>query len=405
MGPPCPVDTLTRRHLLPKFFGPVKQSNMSEPVRTPLRVLARVFLTLGFLGFGGPFVIVGMLDEEVVKRRRLMSAERFGQGLSVAQMLPGPTGFQMAVFIGEELGGPLGGLVASASFLLPCVAIVSILSVFYKNGGQVPVVASMFAVMGPVALAAIASSAYSMGKKAVRTLSDIALMVASFVGIAVLNWPVPLVLIGLGLAGMLAKRTRALASLAPFFLFFPSATEQLGSLKDLIVLFFTTGSLAFGGGPVVIPLLQHDVVERFHWLSAQSFVDGVSIGQLTPGPIMVTATFIGYLAFGWLGAAIATLGCFTPGYVYMSIARRSLTRMQNAAGLQSFLSSVFPAAVGAIFASSAILAALQMHIWWQWLALAAALVAIFTFKQTLVKVFLAAAFVGVVCFLAGVRSV
>ncbi len=341
-------------------------------------------------GFGGQLVVLNMIREALVTKRKWLSVDRFEEGASLSQLLPGPTMFQMSTFVGEELHSLLGALVCAFSLIAPAFICVLIIGSIYRASGNLPIAQGMLEVIGPAAIALIVAAGLQLSRRNLTNVIDMMGLVAGFVGVAFLHWQPALLLVGIGLVGMLARR-RMTAVFVPLFFI----TTSIGSFASFSALFFSTGALAFGGGQVVIPLLQHDVVEKFHWLSAQQFLDGVALGQLTPGPIMITATFIGLLAFGIPGAIVATLGVFVPGFLYMLIARRTLHRWQENPWVRDFLRVVFSAAIGCVFGAAVLLAELEMHAWWQLVVLAVALAAALL-KQSAPRIFAVAGAAGAV---------
>jgi chromate transporter len=358
-----------------------------------LRALAGIFFMIGLVGFGGQLVVLAMIRDALVIKRRWLAEERFTQGASIAQLLPGPTMFQMATFAGRELRGLAGALVCPFALILPAFLAVLVIGTIYRISGSVPAVAAIFALVGPAAIAMMGSAGVQLARSAVKDIVGAAALAAAFAGVAFLHLQPALLLVGIGLVGMLAQR-KLLAAFALPLLFVADARP--GSFLDFTTLFFSTGALAFGGGQVVIPLLQHDVVEHFHWLSAQQFLDGVALGQITPGPIMITATFIGLLAFGLPGALVATAGVFVPGLIYMLIARRTLARWKDNAWVRDFLSAIFAAAIGAVFGAAVLLGHLELKTPLQWVVLVLAFAAATFAKQSPGRIFAVAGLSGAV---------
>lgn len=403
MSPQLPLHLMPERRLLPIFAHAVKnrKSTMdSAAPRTPaphaprLTELAWIFFKIGCLGFGGQLVVLSMIREALVVKRGWLAQERFTEGASLAQLLPGPTMVQMATYVGRELRGLRGVLVCPTALIAPALACVLVVGTAYRVSGSVPAVNAVFDLVGPAAIAMLSAAALQLARASLKDWLDGLALACSFVGVALLHWQPATVLVGIGLIGMLARRTIVASIALPLLLF--ADTPRAGSFLDFTTLFFRTGALAFGGGQVVIPLLQHDVVEKFHWLSAQQFLDGVALGQLTPGPIMITATFIGLLAFGYAGAAVATLGAFVPGLVYMLIARRTLSRWKDNPWVRDFLKAIFAAAIGAVFGSAVLLGQLELHTPLQFAALGVALIAAIFFKQSAGRIFVVAGVAGAV---------
>ena len=371
-------------------------SSPAAPYSPRLTELAWIFFKIGIVGFGGQLVVLNMIREALVVKRGWLAQDRFTEGASLAQLLPGPTMFQMSTYVGRELRGLAGAFLCPLALILPAVIAVLTIGSVYRASGGVPAVNAIFALVGPAAIAMMAAAAVQLARSSTKDWLDAVALAASFIGVALLHLQPAALLVGIGLVGMLARR-KIIASLALPFLFI--ADTRAGSFLDFTTLFFSTGALAFGGGQVVIPLLQHDVVEKFHWLSAQEFLDGVALGQLTPGPIMITATFIGLLAFGFSGAAVATIGAFLPGLIYMLLARRTLVRWKDNPWVRDFLRAIFAAAIGAVFGAAVILGQLELRTPAQFAVLAFALVAAVAWKQSAGRIFAVAGIAGVVRYL------
>jgi chromate transporter len=352
----------------------------------------RAFLRFGLFGFGGPLAVLGMMRQDLVERRRWLDEQKFRDITAVAQLLPGPITFLFSISAGEELAGVAGGLAASSAYVLPSFTMALGLAALYAKYGSLATVQAMFAYLGPVAIAVVAKSAIDLGKMAVRTALDAVLLLASFVAIALLRWPAPYVIIGLGALGWLVRQ-RTLASFSPLFLLTGAAAT--GLLGELTLVFLRTGALSFGGGPVVIPLMQAEVVERLHWLSARQFVDAVAIGQITPGPFMITATFIGYIVSGALGAVVATLAILFLPYVFMHFVRRGLARVKAKHQLDLLFASIFPAGVGAVAGAAFVLAQAEMASLRPWIIAVVALLCLVVLRIGPATLFAIAGALGV----------
>jgi chromate transporter len=330
-----------------------------------LRELALLFGRLGIVGFGGPTAHIAMIDDETVERRRWLPRSQFVEALAATNMIPGPNSTEMAIHVGYHRAGWSGGVVAGVSFIAPAFVLMIALSWAYFRWNDVAAVSDVFDGIAPAVIAVLAVTLWRLFKSSVSDLPQLAIMaVAGGFAYAYTSWE-PLILIVAGLAGVLLyARPRAypklpLLSIAPWplLLAMPVAAAFLawepGTLVDLGVLFLRAGGLLFGGGYVLIPLIEGDVVDRYGWLTREQFLDGVALGQVTPGPIVITATFVGYGAAGLPGAVVATVAAFSPSFVLAIAAGNFLDRIRSWTIATAFLKGVGPAVVGSIAAVGA----------------------------------------------------
>ena len=334
--------------------------------------LAQFFLKLGLTGFGGPQAHIAMIHDEAVVRRGWFTQEEFLAGVAVCEMLPGPASTQMGIYTGYLRGGILGALVAGICFIFPAFVIVLILSWAYFRFQGVPQIENLFLGITPVVIAIIFGFCWKLAKRAITNYQGIAIAITVFV--VTLLFPVN-VLWQFLLAGMVGliiyppASTTWLVPVVPLMQMLPhtmamvtSDTLTLSSFWGLeriqeyyltLTLFFLkVGSFIFGGGLVIIPLLELEVVNQFHWLTPREFIDGVAIGEFTPGPVVITAAFIGYKVAGALGAFISCVAIFTPSFLFIMGAAPLLVRIRQHPWIRSFLRGVTPAVLGAIAAAA-----------------------------------------------------
>ena len=331
-----------------------------RPTR-PLRELAGFFLKLGCIAFGGPAAHIAMMDREVVRRRGWLTREQFLDLLGAANMIPGPSSTEMAIYIGLVRGGWRGLLVAGTCFILPAMVIVLALAVAYVQYGALPQVAWLLYGVKPVIIAIVIQALWNLGTKAVKgSLTGaigIAVIVLSFLGVNVV-----LLLFTGGLIVMTLSSLRdaragrgGLAALAGPILLAASSTSAgaaaMGaavpvSLWSLTTFFLKVGSILFGSGYVLLAFLRADLVQHWGWLTDHQLIDAIAVGQFTPGPVFTTATFIGYVVAGLPGAILATIGIFLPSFLLVAASYPVIPRLRRSSWTAGFLDGVNVASLG-----------------------------------------------------------
>jgi chromate transporter len=329
-----------------------------------LRDLAKVFLTLGTTAFGGPAAHVAMMEAEVVGRRAWLTREAFLDLLAAAHLIPGPNSTELAIHIGHRRAGWPGLLVAGGCFILPAALLTLLIAWGYTRFGALPAVAHVLYGIKPVIIAVVVQALWSLGHTAVksRTLAVLALAatVASFAGVNEL-----LILLIAGVAAALSRwRPRRWPSLASLVALPAGAGGMAAAsapasvafgLGPLFLFFLKIGSILFGSGYVLLAFLRADLVERWHWLTESQLLDAIAVGQITPGPVFTTATFIGYLLGGTPGAAVATAGIFLPAFFFVGVSGPLVPRLRRSPAAGAFLD-------GVQVASLALMAAVTWHL-------------------------------------------
>jgi chromate transporter len=307
---------------------------------TTLRELAWLFGKLGFTAFGGPAAHIAMMEEEVVRRRRWMTHERFLDLIGATNLIPGPNSTELAIHIGHARAGWAGLVVAGACFILPAVLIVSAIAWVYVQFGALPEIAGVMYGIKPVVIAVVIQALWGLGKAAVKTtfLAGVgaAAVVASLLGIDEL---IVLAAAGVLVAAGRGVRAAPASSWLPWPLLAAGGAGTAGAagaavaapfgLWPLFLIFLKTGSVLFGSGYVLLAFLRGDLVEHLHWLTESQLLDAVAVGQVTPGPVFTTATFIGYVLGGAPGAAIATIGIFLPAFVFVALSGPLVPRLRR----------------------------------------------------------------------------
>ncbi|HKQ57225.1 MAG TPA: chromate efflux transporter [Candidatus Eisenbacteria bacterium] len=314
------------------------------------------FLRLGALGFGGPIALTGAMQRDLVEERGWVSKQDFLDGLALAQLAPGPLAAQLAIYLGWVHARLLGATLVAAAFILPSFVMVLALSALYVRYGGLPWMQGVFYGVGPAAIALIARGALklarmTLGRDALLwTLFAINALVTAWTGQEVLWVFVSSGLVVLALRSRAARRSPALG-LAPFVggLMTGLAGPAGGAtLVQLAVYFAGAGTLVFGSGLAIVPFLHGGVVQGYHWLDERQFLDAVAVAMITPGPVVITVAFIGFLVAGPAGATAAAIGVFLPCYLLVVLPAPYYRRFAGNASLRHFVAGVTAAAAGAI---------------------------------------------------------
>jgi chromate transporter len=341
--------------------------------RVGLADIARVFLKIGAMSYGGP-AIMGIMDAEIREKRQWLTKPQFVKGLALVNLLPGPGATQLGIFIGHAKAGLAGGVLAGICFILPAFLLMLALAAAYVAFGAVPAMPSAFYGIGPVVVGIFAVAVFRLGKGAIKQRAQAA--IAAAVSVVMLLTSVSLVTIlvcagCLGIALFHARRGGliALAGAAGFFAALHLAELALaepiarlwGAAPDLApaspglwalgAFFLKVGAFVFGGGLSMLAFIEDQVVNQFGWLTQQEFIDGLALGQLTPGPILMLAAFVGFKLAGPAGAAVAASAIFLPSFFMMLSILPVLHRMQDLQWLKAFMRGVGPAVIAALAVS------------------------------------------------------
>jgi chromate transporter len=316
--------------------------------RHRLGEVTRLFLRLGLTAFGGPAAHIAIMRQEVVERRQWVTEQQFLDLIGAANLIPGPTSTEMAIFLGYQRVGWLGLLLGGLCFILPAMLIVLGLAWSYVRYGSTPLAGDLFYGLLPAVIAIIASALWSLGRRAVKNgwtlLIGLAALALYFLRVNIL-----LLLLGAGLAAMLAANRKRLrpAAWAGVFLqgaalsaLSPVSSPLPFSLPLLFLTFLKVGATLYGGGYVLLAYLRADLVHSLGWLTDKQLIDAIAIGQITPGPLFTTATFIGYLLGGLKGALLATAGIFLPSFLFVAAGGLLIPRLRNSPWAAGFLDGV-----------------------------------------------------------------
>ena len=333
------------------ILGTISFQMLEMPLRPPNRPqqtvslpeLALVFLKLGTIAFGGPAAHIAMMEDEFVRKRQWITLAEFLDRLAAANLIPGPSSTELAIFIGQEKRGWSGLIVAGSCFILPAAIIVSAIAAAYVRYGSLPQMSGILYGIKPAVIAIILQALWKLGRTGARTW----LLGIVGVGAAALNL--------LGVSPLLVLLFAALASavtaLRPptrptaFVLSWPSLATVTGltaqfSIVGLFLSFLKIGVIVFGSGYVLLAFLHTEFVQRLHWLTEKQLIDAVAVGQFTPGPVFTTATFIGYLLARWRGAAVATVGIFLPGFLLVAVSGPLIRKIRRSPFAAAMLDGV-----------------------------------------------------------------
>lgn len=344
--------------------------------------IAKLFFKLGSIAFGGPAAHIAMMEDEVVKKRKWMTQEHFLDLVGATNLIPGPNSTEMTMHCGHERAGWKGLVVAGFCFIFPAVVITSFFAWLYQEYGQLPKVEPFIYGIKPAVIAIIAMAAFRLGKKAIKTTELIILgaltLVASLLGVNEI-----IALFGSGLLGLgiyfFKKNTGNLKSFVPLILFQVADLSKIGVFKILLT-FLKVGAILYGSGYVLFAFLDSELVAN-GWLTRQALIDAVAIGQITPGPVLSTATFIGWQINGITGAIAATLGIFLPSFLFVLLLNPLIPKMRKSNIIGAILDAVNVAAVALIIAVSIQMAKDTLTDWRTIVIAIASLMVVFVFKK------------------------
>jgi len=368
----------------------------------PIRDLVLYFLRLGLLGFGGPVALVGQMERELVSERGWLTKEQMREAIAVCQSLPGPLAIQVGIFIAYLRGGFWGAWAGGWAFILPNFLIVAGLGALYVHFGVLQPVTAIFYGVSPVVIALILHSCYRLAKLGMEDWLQWGIAGACFLVTVVLQSEVALLFIGAGTLGVLYYGTlwRRPPSTSALLVVIPLSPPVASSalLGKILLFFLKAGALTFGSGLVIVPFLQQGVVQEHGWLGEREFLIAVAIGMISPGPVVITATFVGYLVAGFWGAVAATVGIFLPSFILVLAAAPILQRHRANRNVQGFVKGAYAAAIGTILGASILLGRIAIGDWLTILIGLASLGVLFRWKVSNPLLMAAAAAVGLIAF-------
>ena len=326
-------------------------SSAPPSVRSRLVEVAVFFLRLGLTAFGGPAAHIAIMREEVVKRRKWIDEQGFLDLLGAANLIPGPTSTELAIYLGFRRVGWAGLVLAGVCFISPAILIVLGLAWAYVRYGSTPAASGILYGVLPVVIAVVAQALWSLGRKAVKGWLTGAAGLA-VLGLYFLHINILVLLLAAGLLVMVGENLHRLKTLKVSAVLLPLSGVSLAaaaapfSLLLLFLNFLKIGAVLYGSGYVLLAFLRADFVTRLGWLTDRQLIDAIAVGQVTPGPVFTTATFIGYLLGGVPGALLATLGIFLPSFIFVAISSLFIPYVRNSAWASAFLDGVNVASLG-----------------------------------------------------------
>jgi chromate transporter len=381
-------------------------SAVSPPHRVPMRHIVGYFLRLGTLGFGGPVALVGLMEKELVQDRGWLSREEMRNAVAVSQSLPGPLAIQVGIFIAYLRGGFWGAWAGGWAFILPNFLIVAALGALYVYFGGLSWMTAIFYGVSPAVIALILHSCWRLAKLGMEDRLQWVIAAACFVVTVWLQAEVAILFIISGIVGILwygsLFRRRppppsALLALAPFGVGTTKAASA-GVLGQLLGFFLKAGSLTFGSGLVIVPFLEKGLVQQYGWLNGHEFLVAVAVGMISPGPVVITATFVGYLVAGFWGSLVSTVGIFLPSFILILAVAPILVRHRDNKYVNSFVKGAYAAAIGTILGACILLGRIAIGDWLTVLIGLGSLAVLFRFKVSNPLLIAATALIGLIAF-------
>ncbi len=347
-----------------------------------LKEIAILFFKLGSIAFGGPAAHIAMMEDEVVRKRKWMTQEHFLDLMGATNLIPGPNSTEMTMHCGHERAGWKGLFVAGFCFIFPAVVITAFFAWLYQEYGQLPEVEPFIYGIKPAVIAIIVMAAYKLGKKAVKN-TMLGILGVLAIAVCLLGVNEIIVLLGCGLLGLLIYflkgKSGTLKTFIPLLLIQAIEPGKVASAKILLS-FLKVGAILYGSGYVLFAFLDSELVAN-GWLTRQELIDAVAVGQITPGPVLSTATFIGWQMNGISGALAATLGIFLPSFLFVLLLNPLIPKMRKSKIIRAFLDAVNVAAVALIVAVCIEMSGEALIDWRTILIAIASLVTVFVFKK------------------------
>jgi chromate transporter len=373
----------------------------TEPGR--IGELVRYFLRLGCLGFGGPVALVGQMERELVDGKKWMTKEQMREAIAICQSLPGPLAIQVGIYVSYLRAGFWGAWAGGWAFILPNFIIVAALGALYVYLGDLRPITAIFYGVSPAVIALILHSCYRLAKLGMEDWLQWAIAAVCLAVTVILQAEVAILFIGAGIVGILyygslfRRAPAALTVTAPVLAqLAPTASSSV--LGKLLLFFLKAGSLTFGSGLVIVPFLEQGVVQQFGWLDERQFLIAVAIGMISPGPVVITATFVGYLVAGFWGSLVSTIGIFLPSFLLVLIAAPLLARHRGNKNVQGFVKGAYAAAIGTILGACILLGKVAIGDWLTALIAIVSLAVLFRWKVSNPLLIAATGVIGLIAY-------
>ena len=377
-----------------------------SPERVPISQLVRYFLRLGTLGFGGPVALCGLMEKELVSEKGWLTKDEMRDAIAISQSMPGPLAIQVGIFASYMRGGFWGAWAGGWAFILPNFVIVAGLAALYVHFGGLSWMTAVFYGVSPVVISLIVHSCWRLSKLGMEHWLQWAIAVLAFLITVIFKAEVALLFIAAGIVGLLyygtlfrGGRPPAVASVAPLAVAGAVPHAPTASLLGKLLLFFLkAGSLTFGSGLVIVPFLEKGIVQDTGWLTPRDFLIAVAIGMMSPGPVVITATFVGFLVAGFWGSLVSTIGIFLPSFIFVLIVAPILMRHRENANVQGFIKGTYGAAIGTILGACVLLGKIAIGDLLTAVVALGALGLLFRFKISNPVLIASAALIGLVAY-------
>jgi chromate transporter len=382
------------------------ETNADQPERR-MGELVRYFLRLGLLGFGGPVALVGQMERELVNEKGWLTKEQMREAIAVCQSLPGPLAIQVGIYAAYLRAGFWGAWAGGWTFILPNFVIVCGLGALFVTLGDLKPVTAIFYGVSPAVIALILHSCYRLAKLGMEDWPQWVIAAICCAVTIIVQAEVAFLFIGAGVIGILyygnlfRGGSAPKAGVLPFGVplvtgLAPTATP--GVLGKLFLFFLKAGSLTFGSGLVIVPFLEKGLIQDYGWLDQRQFLIAVAIGMISPGPVVITATFVGFLVAGFWGSLVSTVGIFLPSFLFVLIAAPLLARHRQNPNVQGFVKGAYGAAIGTILGACFLLGKIALGDWLTAAIGVLALAALFRWKISNPLLIAITAVVGLVAF-------
>ena len=368
--------------------------------------LVRYYLRLGAIGFGGPVALCGQMEKELVEERKWVTKDELREGIAVCQSLPGPLAIQVGIFISYLRGGFWGAWAGGWAFIFPNFVIVAALGALYVHFGDLPPVRAIFYGVSPAVIALILYSCHRLAKLGMEDVVQWIIAGACLAVTVALQAEMAILFIVSGIIGILYYGTLVRAGRTPSMLLMaalplsadPSKGLSGWMLGKLLIFFLKAGSLTFGSGLVIVPFLEKGLVQQTGWLNERQFLVAVAMGMLSPGPVVITATFVGYLVAGFWGSLVSTVGIFLPSFLLVLIVAPVLVRHRANPNVKGFVKGAYAAAIGTILGACILLGKIAIG---DWLTVAVAMLSLLALARWRISnpvLVLATAVIGLIAF-------